>query len=1083
MIKIDIVKNLKYRTHSTVWKRGVQYFKDKHVMNAEYLNEEDLKYFSNINDYILGIKGEVRGTYLYTPTLIVSNGENEFDFLDPYLEKENLDFICNCPYFEGTGAPCKHIVALALFSEAHNFLTNSVEITKNQKTIYIKEEQRRIIEQKNKFFDIIFSDSSKKLLLLHKNFIISKKNAYSFENSLEINLSISEPGNKKYKLSSKLDSFLSSYKISTFSFGKLLEYNPKINFFNDVDSRILEIAFNTKLLEYRYYSFLERYSTRNGFFVPEIFENEIFEIFKTIPNKYYKIHDEELKLEFNFYETEEKIKVGLNQLKKIEFLYNVAVVIFNVSSETVDIYPTDKNKIIKLKQLKNLITSEHKNSVATDEFEISNENLSDVINVIKNFGEVNLCNKLKKKVYIPKNIERKIYLDKYEKNSISLNLETLYDGKSAKEIKNIIINDIEDTNNLEPELLNLNFIKNIDDIYVLEGEENIYNFMNKNIQDIQKNYEVYYSNNLKNMKYNTTSLSLSSSIGETGILEFEFSLEGIDKSILPEYIKAIKEKKKFFRLKDGSILKIDEPNLKEINNIFSVLAPNVSELKQGLIKREKYYSYFFKERLSKIKGALISENLNDFSNNLNNIEKIEIPQNYSMLREYQKYGVEWLEKLNKLSIGGILADDMGLGKTLQTIVYIDINQSKALFPTIIIAPKSLVYNWKNEFQKFAPHLEVITLIGTQNERKDILNNINKNCIIITSYGILQRDIELYENISFKNIIIDEAQAIKNPLSKNGQCVKKLKGETKLALTGTPIENNLMELWSLFDFILPGYLNTHTNFQNHYIKTNGMEELKTLTHPFILRRMKKDVLQELPEKIETDFMVELDKEQKKLYLSYLSKVKENISEELNELNEGQKQFKILAILTRLRQICAHPKLFIDNYKGGSSKLELLMELLADYKDSGHRVLVFSQFTEMLSLIKNEFKNKFNYLYLDGKTSAKERMSLVNNFNNGTADVFLISLKAGGTGLNLTGADVVIHFDPWWNPAVEDQATDRAHRIGQEKTVQVVKLITSGTIEEKINKLKIDKKKIVTELFDGNQGNLLKLSKDDLLNLFN
>ncbi|MGL4688397.1 MAG: SNF2-related protein, partial [Fusobacteriaceae bacterium] len=441
-----------------------------------------------------------------------------------------------------------------------------------------------------------------------------------------------------------------------------------------------------------------------------------------------------------------------------------------------------------------------------------------------------------------------------------------------------------------------------------------YNFMNINIKELQKNYEVYYSNNLKNLNYTSISLSLSSSIGETGVLEFEFSLNGIDKTLLPEYIKSIKEKKKFFKLKDGSILKIMESNLEEINNIFSVLAPNVSELKQGLIKREKYYSYFFKERLSKIKGAFVSENLNNFSNNLNSTESVEIPSEYFMLRDYQKHGIQWLEKINRLGIGGILADDMGLGKTLQTIVYLDINKDKTLLPNIIIAPKSLVYNWKSEFQKFAPHLEVITLIGAQNERKNILDNLNKNQIIITSYGVLQRDIEFYENMSFKNIIIDEAQAIKNPLSKNGQCVKKLKGETKLALTGTPIENNLLELWSIFDFILPGYLNSHSNFQNHYIKTDGIEQLKTLTHPFILRRLKKDVLKELPEKIETDSIIELETEQKKLYLSYLSKVKEDISQELNDLNEGQKQLKILAILTRLRQICAHPKLFIENYKG-------------------------------------------------------------------------------------------------------------------------------------------------------------------------
>ncbi|MPM67614.1 hypothetical protein SDC9_114538 [bioreactor metagenome] len=346
-------------------------------------------------------------------------------------------------------------------------------------------------------------------------------------------------------------------------------------------------------------------------------------------------------------------------------------------------------------------------------------------------------------------------------------------------------------------------------------------------------------------------------------------------------------------------------------------------------------------------------------------------------------------------------------------------------------------------------------------------------VVITSYPLIRRDIEDYKKIRFSICILDEAQHIKNPTSLNAQSVKEINAGKRFALTGTPMENSLTELWSIFDFIMPGYLKTHgrftKNFETPIVKDkneNVLNELLKLIRPFILRRFKKDVALELPPKIEHKVVVEMTEEQKKLYASYVESFKEEIKEEIREKGFNRSKLKILSLLTRLRQICCDPGSFLENYRGDSGKYIALDDILEESIANGHRILLFSQFTTILHNIKERLnKVGINSMYLDGSTPSLERMAMVKEFNEGNAEVFLISLKAGGTGLNLTGADLVIHFDPWWNPAVEDQAVDRAHRIGQTKTVEVIKLITKGTIEEKIYALQEKKKEIIQSVLDG------------------
>ena len=435
------------------------------------------------------------------------------------------------------------------------------------------------------------------------------------------------------------------------------------------------------------------------------------------------------------------------------------------------------------------------------------------------------------------------------------------------------------------------------------------------------------------------------------------------------------------------------------------------------------------------------------------------------------------------------------GKTIQILsVIVDyVQNSKERRASIVVSPSSLTLNWQNEASKFASDLKTIVIKGTLNERKRLIEKIDNYDLVITSYDLLKRDIELYEkkDYHFRYIIADEAQYLKNSNTQNAKSIKKIKSDTKYALTGTPIENSLAELWSIFDFIMPGYLFSYRKFKNMYetpiIKGEDdetMRKLKMLIEPFVLRRNKKEVLKELPDKTVTVLNNEMCEEQKNLYINYLAQAKQEVAEKVKLNGYEKSKMQILAALTRLRQICCHPSLFISGYKDGSSKLEQCMEIIKEATKGEHKILLFSGYTSMFEIIEKELKNEnINYLKLTGSTKVDERIKMVDEFNkNPEIQVFLISLKAGGTGLNLTGADMVIHYDPWWNLSTENQATDRAYRIGQKNNVQVYKLITKNSIEEKIYELQEKKSKLADNMLDTNTVFVNKLTKDDILKLF-
>ncbi|MCB1113988.1 MAG: DEAD/DEAH box helicase [Chlamydiia bacterium] len=466
------------------------------------------------------------------------------------------------------------------------------------------------------------------------------------------------------------------------------------------------------------------------------------------------------------------------------------------------------------------------------------------------------------------------------------------------------------------------------------------------------------------------------------------------------------------------------------------------------------------------------------------------PEIKHTLRNYQLEGVQWLEKLRQMHLGGVLADDMGLGKTFQSIIAL--TQYKKEHPkgiSIIICPTSLVYNWKEELLKFNPKLKAQVIDGTPETRRKLIEDRKSFDILITSYSLLQKDVEVYEPIDFGYVILDEAQNIKNRGTRNAKSVKEIKGAHRLILTGTPIENSLEELWSLFDFLMPGLLSSYERFVEKYIrnpvksKQESLESLKRKASPFILRRMKKDVLKELPPVSEITYHCHLSEAQRELYRSYAQSAREELEKLVKKEGFEKVQIHVLATLTRLKQICCHPAIFAKEKAEpfDSTKYDMLMDLLKNLIESNHKTVIFSQYTKMLSIMKEDLdKMGVRFEYLDGTT--KNRLDIVKKFNEDeNISVFLVSLKAGGSGLNLVGADTVIHYDMWWNPAVESQATDRVHRIGQTRSVSSYKLVTLNTIEEKIVELQSRKKELVKQVVNCDEEAISKLTWEEVLEL--
>ena len=576
----------------------------------------------------------------------------------------------------------------------------------------------------------------------------------------------------------------------------------------------------------------------------------------------------------------------------------------------------------------------------------------------------------------------------------------------------------------------------------------------------------------------TPNITLDISQSRNGYMSMKLDIDGVDSNEYREIFSSYKNNNRLYRMKNGAYLDLKDKDIEQAFKLIDILNiyndfDNMKIPNNKAIYLEKLIE---DEDLSFVNGSKYVSNVVKKFDKVKS-KNYEVPKDLNAtLRDYQVSGFEFFKTLSDYQFGGILADEMGLGKTIQTVAFLLSNKDKK---SIVITPTALIYNWKNELEKFAPTLKVGLLHAAKSEREKILDNIDNYDVILTTYTTYKNDIDKYKNINFDYCIIDEAQNIKNPDAIITKAIKNVNAKVRFALTGTPIENNLMELWSIFDFIMPGYLYNKSKFKSIFINNDkNIIELKNLIKPFILRRTKKEVITELPDKIEQKIIIDLEKEHKRAYKGYVNLITRKIKE------NNQDNITVFSYLTKLRQLCLSPELMVKNYQGKNSKLDVLINIINDSSDE--KILVFSQFTKVLEVIgKRLNEENISYSYLDGKTSAKDRVKLVEEFNTNNNKVFLISLKAGGTGLNLTSANIVVHFDPWWNPAVEDQASDRAHRIGQKNVVNVIKLIAKGTAEERVINLQETKKELIEDVINGNLDNsstLKNLSKDDIIDLF-
>jgi SNF2 family DNA or RNA helicase len=755
--------------------------------------------------------------------------------------------------------------------------------------------------------------------------------------------------------------------------------------------------------------------------------------------------------------------IGLNQMVLLD-LYGTVL----FEGKLIQLKEEDCKHLSDLKQMLELS--------GTDQIPIPREQINffmkKVVPGLKKLGDVKISESISRQYQnIP--LIAKLYLDRV-KNRLLAGLEFHYENFVINPLENRELhtdfNYIRDVEKEEAilKLMEESLFAKTEGGYFLHNEELEYEFLYNTIPQLQKLVQLYATTAVRNRIFRENTrpqIKVKVKKERTNWLEFKFEMDGIPEKDIRDILLALEEKRKYYRLRNGSLLSLETREFEEINRFLNALPVQNEDLESGL-------------NIPIVRGIRLLDSVEDgntftleesflkFLENIRNPDNLEfeVPESLeSILRDYQKHGFKWMKTLAHYGFGGILADDMGLGKTLQSITFIqselhDIRLKK--HPVLIVCPSSLTYNWLSEMMKFAPDVQAIVIDGNKTERSLIQKVASDNDVVIISYPLLRRDINWFEKQTFQAVFFDEAQFFKNPVTQTARAVKRIQANYRFALTGTPVENSLEELWSIFHVVFPELFQGLKEYSNLTRKT-----IARRIRPFLLRRLKEDVLSELPEKVESIDTVELFPEQKKLYAAYLAKLRHDTLKHLDKETLRKNRIKILAGLTRLRQICCHPALFVDGYKGSSAKFEQLMQIIEESKLSGRKVLIFSQFTKMLNIIGRDLAVQGRpFFYLDGQTPSDERLEICNRFNGGERDLFLISLKAGGTGLNLTGADTVILYDTWWNPAVEEQAADRAHRIGQINSVQVIKLIARGTIEEKINELQEKKRILIEEILD-------------------
>lgn len=1067
---------------SAVYKRGLEYYKSGMVHNLQY------------NKSTRSFTATVSGSEDYTTCVQIGFGGSW------------VDANCTCPaYDQWAGHSCKHIVALQLHLRDNIHAQKLFEGRASSKNNALKnQDSAQLLLDFFKNFSDTKKTSMKKLKLEYTLDISSKSD--------EINLWM-KAGEKKLYVIRNIDSFLNSIASQKpLEFTKSFTYDPFEYELDEQDSRIIDFLMQIHSdRQIALGSGNLKNTSSSGKHMPiskrilksllEHMDSRTFNI--ESENSLYSnvcISHEEIPLEFNLNPSGTGLELCLENHKSLHPLADdCSYVLFDGN-----VHKISRSKAQALSMLLSALSGDDSGSIRISN-SIVDEFVSTAVPGLGSIGNVNFHGSLGERME-KNDLLAEIYIDSAG-GRLTANLKYKYGDfvidplrPASENLGNkIIIRDIESEKSIVNLIEKFSF-KVAKDGYYIDNDKAAYEFLTCGVLQIQEHAHVYYSDSFKSaplVSPQSISAELSLSSGQD-YLSFEFSIEGLENEDIPLVLEALSEKRKFYKLKDGSFLPLEMDSMQQLYQIAKYANLNDRDMESGVMNIPSYRAFFMDDQLKGMglksyrKNKILSNMISRIKNS--EYESLDPPASLEgVLRGYQKTGFEWLNTISGCGFGGILADDMGLGKTLQVLsllLFEKENPRGAQLPSLIVAPTSLLYNWVSESEKFTPDLNVRIIDGSKDNRKSQLQDISGIDVLITSYSMVRNDIESYAGMDFKYCMLDEAQHIKNPASKTAKAVKRINAKTRFALTGTPVENSMLELWSIFDFIMPGFLYSISGFKEKFEKpaasgsnSPALEVLKKHISPFIIRRLKGDVLSELPEKIENKLSLELSKDQKKIYMAYLDKIKNEIGSEISENGFNRSQMKILAGLTRLRQICCDPSVFLENYSGGSGKLDVLDELLDELMESGHRILLFSQFTSMLGRIKDMLLQKgVDYFYLDGSTKSQDRLKMASAFNSGEKKIFLISLKAGGTGLNLTGADTVIHFDPWWNPAVENQASDRAYRMGQENVVHVIKLITRGTIEEKIYNLQQKKKEMIESIIKPGETMLSKMSESEIMELF-
>ena len=1103
LINKSIIDNLYKDAGERRIQRAKEYkdFERVKILNVEYENEANLE-----------IMGMVRGSENYRTYINIKNAEIE-------------DITCNCSDYQNHYGVCKHTLAtIMVFLEEERYKNQYdkeqtyLKVNTNQ-----EENQYRSFKQMvNAFYmeELNEIDNQEAEIKDKGSIEIEPKILYDkFSGDMRVEFKI---GNrKKYKIKNLAEFYKYMLNHEFFRYGEKLQFTHRKEMFKEESQELLDFilkyaeiikyANSNSNINYRYYG---NALSEANIILSNSGIDELFDILKGKDVVFQRDYSTEV---IKFTEEQPKIEFNLEKMneEKFRIVPNTEIFAYTIIRGKDYKYVLDGSKLYRCTkkfEKSNLKLLELFRQDYTTEIVFGKKDMINLFSIVlpRVKEAIKMQDTLKQELekFRPKDLTVKVFLDFDKNNFLIADVKFGYEKQefnplNEKEKITFPRNMVKETKALSV-FRKTGFMLDTQNLrFILTDNDKIYEFLTQDINYYTQKFNVMVTENFKTKQIRQPKIGNMGVKVENDLLSIDLNNLDIDLKELKAVMEQYNLKKKYYRLKDGSFLELeDSQEIQFLDKLIGGLNVEDKEFEKGTLNLPVYRSLYLNKLLKGIKGTQITKNDN-YKSIVNGLDKdrleeeIQIPKSLeNTLRYYQKTGFKWLKTLDFYKFGGILADDMGLGKTIQMLsIIVDYveNEKQNRRASLVVAPSSLSLYWKNEAEKFANGLKALVIRGSLSERKRQIEEIDNYDLVITSYDLLKRDIDLYKdkNYSFRFIIADEAQYLKNSNTQNAKSIKQIKADTRYALTGTPIENSLAELWSIFDFIMPDYLFSYRKFKSLYetpiVKENNqevMDKLKMMIEPFVLRRNKKEVLKELPEKTVTVLENEMEEEQQKIYLTYLAQGKKEIAEQIEVEGFERSHIKILSVLTRLRQICCHPSLFIDNYKESSSKLEQCVQILEDAIQSEHKVLLFSSYTSMFPLLEEELKKRnIKYFKLTGSTKVDERIDLVDEFNeNKDIKVFLISLKAGGTGLNLTGADVVIHYDPWWNISTENQATDRAYRIGQKNNVQVYKLITKNSIEEKIYELQQKKATLIDNMLSTKTSFINSLSKEEMMKLF-